>query len=633
MRGSIAVTGLLFAAATSLTAVASTAAAAGEPVPVAGAPVPVIAPPAPVLSPPATPPATPVASTLPSHAGIPAQLSPEQRGSYRAVFAALRDSRWSDAQIGLDSMTPGPLHAYARAELFSAKGSPRADGEAVARLLVEAPELPQADALLRLARARGLSELPILPAQQRLIWSDGAPIRVRAKATRSDQIAADLALRMQPLVKADLGTEAQALLEATDGLSPEAQTEWQARIAWIYFLQGLDQQSRYMAARAAAGTGEWAVQGRWTDALSAWRQKDFVTAQAGFENVAARASDVDLRATALFWAARADMAAGRPDKVEARLKTAAQYKETFYGLLARQSLGLDVQKIRPQRVSGEWAALERRPNVRVAAALAEIGEIDAADQVVRQQARIGEPSEFASLVRFSEALDLPATTVWLAHNMPQGAVATADIRYPMPSWTPDTGWRIDKALVYAHTLQESGFRNTVRSPAGAFGLMQIMPAAATDYMRERGVSIDQAALSRPSTNIDIGQRHIEKLRDMGLTGGLLPKVIAAYNAGPKPVGEWNGIVRDGGDPLLYIESIPYWETRGYVVTVLRNYWMYEAQGGKVASPSRVALAQGMWPRFPGLPGASAVRMNAQAPITAIAINGAVAAQSTTHADQ
>ena len=87
-------------------------------------------------------------------------------------------------------------------------------------------------------------------------------------------------------------------------------------------------------------------------------------------------------------------------------------------------------------------------------------------------------------------------------------------------------------------------------------------------------------------------------------------MIAAYNAGPAPVEAWNAQARDGGDPLLYIESIPYWETRGYVTTVLRNYWMYEGQTGKVSSPSRVALAQGLWPRFPGMAGASAIRIGA-----------------------
>ena len=591
------------------------------------APIAVAAEPAPAMAPAPAP--------APSLAGIPPQLTPEQRTQYRLVFAAIDAARWSDAQIALDAMPAGPLHAFARAQLYTAKGSPRTDDVALLKLINEAPELPQAADLQRIARAHGIGDaLPPLPEQQRLIWTDGAPVRARAKATKSDLIAADLATRMQPFVKADLGREAEDLLSSTSGLTEEAQTEWQTRIAWIYFLQGLDGDARRLSARAQNGAGDWAIQARWTGALSAWRQNDCAATTTGFENVAARAPDTDLRATALYWAARADMACGRPDKVEARLKSASQFGETFYGLLARQALGLSAKPALPGKAAAAWTMLERRPNVRVAAALNEIGENDLADSVIRQQARIGSPAEFGALIRLTENLDLPATVVWLAHNQPSGAGATvtADARYPMPNWTPDTGWRIDKALVYAHTLQESGFRNKVVSPAGAYGLMQIMPAAATDYMRERGMTVDKAALSRPSTNIDIGQRHIEKLRDMALTGGLLPKVIAAYNAGPRPVGEWNGIVHDNGDPLLYIESIPYWETRGYVVTVLRNYWMYEGQGGKPVSPSRSALAQGMWPRFPGLPGASAVRLNAQAPTTAIAVNGSVSVAGTMRAD-
>ena len=93
-----------------------------------------------------------------------------------------------------------------------------------------------------------------------------------------------------------------------------------------------------------------------------------------------------------------------------------------------------------------------------------------------------------------------------------------------------------------------------------------------------------------------------------MTGGLLPKVIAAYNAGPGSVMKWNDRRRDGGDPLLFIESIPFAETRGYVAVVLRNYWMYQRQAG-VKSDSLRAIAQGMWPRFPGLPGRTAVRLD------------------------
>lgn len=560
---------------------------------------------------------------------IPAQLSAEQREQYRAVLAAIRESRWQDAQLGLDSIAPGPLHSYARAELYTAKGSPRVELEPLVRLLTDAPELPQAEALARLAKARGAEELPMLPVAQRLIWQDGAPTRVRAKAVKSDAIAADLAQKMVPYVKGDMGREAESLLDSTDGLTFEAQTEWQSKIAWIYFLQGLDGDARRMGEKAARGQGDWATHARWTAALSAWRQNDCRAAGEGFEAVSARAGDTDMRAAGLYWASRADMTCGRPDRIEARLKNAAQYGETFYGQLARQALGMQTAAVKPQKVTSDWASLERRPNVRVAAALIEIGETDAADQVIRQQAKIGPAAEFASLVRVTEQMDLPASVVWLAHNTPQGFVATAETRYPTPNWTPDTGWRVDKALVYAHTLQESGFRNKVVSPAGAYGLMQIMPAAATDYMRERGISVDKTALTRPSTNIDIGQRHLEKLRDMGLTQGLLPKVIAAYNAGPKPVGEWNSLVRDNGDPLLYIESIPYWETRGYVVTVLRNYWMYEGQTGRDTSASRSALAQGMWPRFPGMKGDPAIRIANRASGNAVALNAAVSPTSTT----
>ena len=135
-----------------------------------------------------------------------------------------------------------------------------------------------------------------------------------------------------------------------------------------------------------------------------------------------------------------------------------------------------------------------------------------------------------------------------------------------------------------------------------------MPAAASDFGRAKGVTIDRSALARPSTNIEVGQSYLEKLRDMQATGGLLPKVIAAYNAGPSPVQAWDLQAHDGGDPLLYIESIPYWETRGYVMSVLRNYWMYEKQEGKT-SASRAALAQGMWPKFPGAKGGGAVRLS------------------------
>ena len=147
------------------------------------------------------------------------------------------------------------------------------------------------------------------------------------------------------------------------------------------------------------------------------------------------------------------------------------------------------------------------------------------------------------------------------------------------------------------------------SPANAIGLMQVRPGTAGDIARAKGQAFQSSDLKQPTVNLEYGQSYMEYLRDHQTTGGLLPKVIAAYNAGPNPVARWNSEIRDNGDPLLYIESIPYWETRGYVGIVLRNYWIYEMRAGK-SGGSMTGLAQYQWPRFPGSDGRSvAVRVD------------------------
>ena len=541
--------------------------------------------------------------------GIPDQLDSDQRAGYRAVFAAIREERWQDAQIKLDAMKPGPLHAIARAELYTAKNSPKVELEPLMALLADAPELPQAAQLARLAKLRGATETPSLPVAQRLVWFDGAPVRQRARSIKSDQAATEVALAIQPFIKNDDGVQAEALVEQfAPDLTPEALTEWQQKVAWIYYVAGDDTNARRMAARAQAGTGDWAPQADWVAGLAAWRQHDCAAADAAFERVATRAADTELRSAGLYWGSRAEMACGHPEKVEPKLKAASQFGETYYGLLAKAALGVEEKPVRGEAfITEDWKTLARRPNIRVAAALTEIGENRLADEVLRHQARLGTAEEHAALTRLAARLNLPQTELWLSHNGPAGARPLVAARYPSPDWTPAGGWRVDKALVFAHTLQESRFNAEIRSAAGAMGLMQVKTGAATDVGRRQGVTYAASDLTKPSVNMEIGQSYLEQLRDQPFTQGLLPKVIAAYNAGPTPVAAWNSLTKDNGDPLLYIESIPYWETRGYVMTVLRNYWMYERQEGR-ESVSREALAQGLWPKFPGMQGPPAVRL-------------------------
>ncbi|MGF7147690.1 soluble lytic murein transglycosylase-like protein [Sphingomonas zeicaulis] len=544
-------------------------------------------------------------------ARLPAQLTPQQRDQYRAIFSAIRGGRWSDAAAQLDVMPRGPLSDYARAEILTAKGSPKAELTQIEALLASSPGLPQAPQLVRMARSRGGVEVAAVPEPQKLSWLGSAPIRRRAASmSRSDIVAAQLEARILPLIKEDRPSEAEALVEDKAGqLTPDALTEWRQRVSWSYFLTGEDASARRLAALAQTGTGDWAVQADWVAGLAAWRQQDCRAAGIAFDSVGRRASDAELRAAGYYWSARADMVCKTPEKVQPKLRAAARAEETFYGLLALQAMGLKPTVDRSGDLTAtDWDRLSGNSNIRVAAALAEIGELSAADETLRYHARICDSTDHAALLHLAKRLNLPTTQLWLAQNGPAGAHPGASARYPAPDWTPVGGWRVDKSLVFAHALQESRFRTDVVSPAGAYGLMQIMPAAAIDISKRRGESWSREKLTDPSTNIEYGQSHIEALRDFSGTQGLLPKVIAAYNAGPAPVRDWNARARDMGDPLLYIESIPYWETRGYVAIILRNYWMYQSQAGQ-QSASLKAMSQGMWPRFPGLPGATAVRLD------------------------
>ncbi len=552
--------------------------------------------------------ATPARDVDFSQGGTPQVLDDAQRAGYRAVFTALRAGRPSEAAATLAAMPVGILHPIAQAELILAKGTPRTDVATLTGWLAANPELPEAERLATLARNRGAVDLPALPVERDLQRLAGASKRKGAPTTVGDAAAAAMASTAQKLIVAGKPADAEMLLSTkTADLSVDAQVEWQQRIAWGYYITGDDSDALRLATVARKGMGPWAVQGDWVTGLAAWRQGDCATASDAFSAVSRRGRDNEMIAAGYFWTARAAVACGQPQLVEPSLRSAARFGETFYGMLAGRALGLPapVRTMQANFAQSDWAALSRRSNVRVAAALAEIGETSLADRVLRHQAAIGEASDHGALLRLASQLGLPATQFWLAHNAPAGATVDIYARYPAPKWTPARGWRIDKSLIFAHALQESGFSTDAVSHAGARGVMQLMPATAQRMQARIGTETND--LTDPSFNIECGQSYLEELRDQPATGGLLPKVIAAYNAGPMSLPKWNMGARADADPLLYIESIPYAETRAYVVLVLRNYWMYQREAGE-ASASLTALAQGIWPKFPGMPGKTAIRV-------------------------
>ncbi len=546
--------------------------------------------------------ATPAA---PDAASAVSEASAPTGDQWARIFADIRARRYDAARQALAANPSGPLLPIAQAEFWLAPKSGLPDRAELLGWLAAHSDLPQAEALAKLAARLELRDLN-LPTTTPLSPATSAPARLPSVTT--SPVGRDLAAKVRPLIVDDRPAEAESLYRTALPLLPSGeQAEWGQQIAWSYYLNHADADAIRLAGDAAAtGHGDWSAMANWVRGLAAFRTGDCATAGEAFTRMAGNSRLAEDSAGGRFWAARAAVVCGRPEEASVHLRAAARSRDSFYGLLATRMLGLGQPPV--PSVKPGWGALAGFPAAERAAALVRIGERKLADAVLRRAATTGQPAQHNLLIAIAASLNMPTTQLWLANHAPDGVALDPAARFPTPDWQPVRGWRVDRALVFAHALQESRFATDAVSHAGARGVMQLMPGTAQLIGRQFSEQVDAARLGDPALNIDYGQAYLEQLRDNPLTGGLLPKVIAAYNAGPGSLKKWADKGRDSVDPLLFIESIPYWETRHYVEQVLRNYWAYERNAGR-SSASLEAIAQGLWPRFPGQPGATAVRLN------------------------
>jgi soluble lytic murein transglycosylase len=144
-------------------------------------------------------------------------------------------------------------------------------------------------------------------------------------------------------------------------------------------------------------------------------------------------------------------------------------------------------------------------------------------------------------------------------------------------------FRGDPALVYAVMREESTFRPKVESPVGARGLMQIIPRTGDEIAEALGEEeFDSARLFVADTNVRFGTYYLKHL--LGRFSHKQPFAIAAYNAGPEAVGRW--VSRDGqGDFDIFVDSVPYGETRRYLRKVIRSFRVYRLLYEELAPPA------------------------------------------------
>ncbi|BEV35620.1 lytic transglycosylase domain-containing protein [Synechococcus sp. M16CYN] len=133
-------------------------------------------------------------------------------------------------------------------------------------------------------------------------------------------------------------------------------------------------------------------------------------------------------------------------------------------------------------------------------------------------------------------------------------------------------------LLLAISKQESGFASGVTSPAGAIGLMQLMPATAIELA---GAQLSEKQIREPELNIKLGAAYLNQLLERW--GGDPLRSIASYNAGPEVVGSWsNQLLQEAPD--LWVERIPYPETRFYAKKIIDNMLAYLERNKNFCKP-------------------------------------------------
>jgi len=539
---------------------------------------------------------------------IPAILSETDEQLYRAAFQAQDRGQngYADRMIEKihDPILLGPLLAH---RYLSDSYHPQ--GPELKDWLSKYSDQAQADAIYQLARQRGIaaSSLKTPSISRPTVPSSGSRDDTAMlsgdfiyESTRSaaDRRRLDPAKdKFRDKLSDEAFDQAAAMLDG-----PELRRvfdkidydEMKTSLAQALFANGRDEEALRWSREAAERSGDLLPEANWVVGLILWRMNQHADAARYFE-AAANGSHAApwLNAAGAYWAARANLAAQKPEVVNHWLLEAAASPRTFYGFLARRALGQEMQYSWDSRpftdLDGE--TLSRVPATRRALALIQVGVRDGAEDELRALVPQASPALAQSMLSLSGAADIPGLTVDLG-----GVVAAQDGRshdsaaYPVPDWHPSSGWNIDRALMLAIARQESDLNPHAHSPSGAVGLMQLMPRTAK--------TVGAGKLTDPSVNLELGQRYIRRLLDDTAVKGNLLFLAASYNSGPGNLARWQQAMHHNGDALLFLESIPVRETRHFVQRVLTNYWTYRNRLGQDA-PSLDAIAAGNWPTYDG----------------------------------
>ena len=489
----------------------------------------------------------------------------------------------------------GPADAWRRARIAINNNRPRAARQAA---FLASPQAANEVADLSDNPARYLARHR--PAAERQAQELATLALMRLAANDPDAAAAQLNGSWQETLRPELAAWAWAAVGK------------QAAMKLLPGAPGHYQQAALLTAKAGAEID-------WADDTLAWKARAALRAASGaprwqqvVQAINAMKPDEQRDPTWVYWKARALQALSRDSTEPAAMlaqghemleSIAGQYH--FYGTLAAEELGRPLSLPPPPAPlsAAEREAAAREPGLVRALLLISLG--------LRSE---GNREWNFALRGMNDRALLAAANLGCERELWDRCINTSDRtrseidmsqRFPMPfrnemlARAREVG--IDPGYVYGLIRQESRFITDARSGVGASGLMQVMPATARWTARKIGLSFTPDMITDRDVNIRIGTSYLKLVLDD--LGGSQPMAAAAYNAGPGRPRKW----REGPrlEPAIWIENVPFGETRDYVKKVMSNATFYAALLAGPASnqlPSlKARLGRSIGPREGNLP--------------------------------
>ena len=332
-------------------------------------------------------------------------------------------------------------------------------------------------------------------------------------------------------------------------------------------------------------------QALWREGWAQFQTGAFRDARSTFTSLAERTEDPIGALRPAYWRARAAGRAGDDGTEQKELESLARgFPLTYYGWRSRERLGLDDGALAPpERALAEGTRQVDDETIERAALLIEAGLDDLARDELRfasrrvrgfhDRIRVGVLLARVGDYHRANEIVVNAYADSLARGLQPGREALWWLAWPpahrktIEAVFPEKA-SIHPSLVQAIMREESHYRVDARSAVGALGLLQLMPTTAAQLARENGREDFEAEdLFDPETNIALGTRYLDQLSRR--FDGRLSAAIASYNAGPRRVSSWlRGDAAELEDDV-WVENIPYDQTRSYVKRVQRSLHAYE----------------------------------------------------------